>query len=194
MRKLVKSAGLVLLGVVLAGPLFFGSMKLMVATSTPEFCASCHEIQPAVQAWRMSSHVNNPKGLRATCMDCHLPPPEDTFNFFVMKAYHGTKDVIGHLRDGAENYDVQKARANMYAEVNNETCLRCHENVLFMPDKRGAMLAHRSVLYPRPGMEKKCVDCHYDLVHTARPAHQYSQTRAVPYQAKGLRTLYGSQL
>ena len=86
MRKLVKPVGLVLLGVVLAGPLFFGSMKLMVATSTPEFCASCHEIRPAVQAWRVSSHVNNPKGLQATCMDCHLPPPEDTFNFFVMTA------------------------------------------------------------------------------------------------------------
>ena len=65
---------------------------------------------------------------------------------------------------------------------------------LFEELERGAMLAHRTVLYPRPGYEKRCVDCHYDLVHTPRPSHQYSQTRAVPYQAKGLRTLYGDQL
>nr|WP_245628539.1 NapC/NirT family cytochrome c [Salidesulfovibrio brasiliensis] len=34
----------------------------MVRTSTPEFCASCHEIQAAYMAWKTSSHVNNPQG------------------------------------------------------------------------------------------------------------------------------------
>jgi cytochrome c-type protein NapC/trimethylamine-N-oxide reductase cytochrome c-type subunit TorC len=58
-----------------------------------------------------------------------------------------------------------------------------------MPYKRGAMLAHRSVLYARPGYEKKCVDCHYDLVHSERGLVMFRQTRKVPYQAKGLRPL-----
>ena len=37
------------------------------------------------------------------------------------------------------------------------------------------MLAHRDVLYPRPGYEKKCVDCHRNLVHNDRPLYRYKQ-------------------
>jgi cytochrome c-type protein NapC/trimethylamine-N-oxide reductase cytochrome c-type subunit TorC len=51
------------------------------------------------------------------------------------------------------------------------------------------MLAHRAVLYARPGYEKKCVDCHYDLVHSDRGLVMFRQTRQAPYQAKGLRQL-----
>lgn len=47
----------------------------MVRTSTPEFCASCHEIKPAVVAWRSSTHTNNASGVVVDCMDCHLPAP-----------------------------------------------------------------------------------------------------------------------
>ena len=42
-----------------------------------------------------------------------------------------------------------------------------------IPNKRGAMLAHRAVLYPRPGYEKKCVDCHRNLVHNAQAVYRY---------------------
>jgi hypothetical protein len=35
------------------------------------------------------------------------------------------------------------------------------------------MLAHRSVVYARPGYEKKCVDCHRELVHFRRPVYNY---------------------
>jgi cytochrome c-type protein NapC/trimethylamine-N-oxide reductase cytochrome c-type subunit TorC len=58
-----------------------------------------------------------------------------------------------------------------------------------MPDKRGAMLAHRTVIYARQGYEKKCIDCHYDLVHVDRGSVMYKQYRKAPYQAKGLRQL-----
>jgi hypothetical protein len=51
------------------------------------------------------------------------------------------------------------------------------------------MLAHRSVVYARSGYEKKCVDCHYDLVHSERGLVMFRQARKVPYQAKGLKQL-----
>jgi nitrate/TMAO reductase-like tetraheme cytochrome c subunit len=56
---------------VLAFPLFSMAYYTMIRTPTPEFCASCHEIKPAVVAWRSSTHVNNPQGVVADCMDCH---------------------------------------------------------------------------------------------------------------------------
>ena len=54
--------------------------------------------------------------------------------------------------------------------------MKCHRNLLYIPDKRGAMLAHRSVLYPRAGHEKKCTDCHKNLVHNQKDKHIYKQS------------------
>lgn len=187
MKRFLTVAILVGIGILIAFPLFGLSYYAMVQTSTPEFCSTCHEIKPAVQAWAGSTHVNNARGLVAECMDCHLPPPEHTFRFFTMKTYHGLKDVTFHLLRGAEGYDREKAREDMYQEVTNAVCLRCHRNVLYMPQKRGAMLAHRSVLHARPGYAKKCIDCHYDLVHNDPTALMYRHFRRLPYQAKGLR-------
>ena len=187
MKKFIKPAIFIVIGIVIAFPLFSISYYTMVRTSSPVFCATCHEIKPAVVAWRSSTHTNNDSGVVVDCMDCHLPAPVNTFDFFFAKTYHGIKDVAIHFF--ADEYDREKARNNAYAAFRNSECQKCHRNLLNMPYKRGAMLAHRSVLYARPGYEKKCVDCHYDLVHSERGLVMFRQTRKVPYQAKGLRPL-----
>ncbi len=187
MKKTIIACSLIVLGIVIAFPLFSMSYYTMVRTSTPEFCASCHEIKPAVVAWRSSTHTNNAAGVVVDCMDCHLPAPEDTFDFFFAKTYHGIKDVAIHFMTG--EYDREKARELAYTHFDNSQCQKCHRNLLHMPTQRGAMLAHRSVLHARPGYEKKCVDCHYDLVHSERGLVMFRQTRKIPYQAKGLRQL-----
>jgi cytochrome c-type protein NapC/trimethylamine-N-oxide reductase cytochrome c-type subunit TorC len=186
-KKAIKPAALIILGIIIAFPVFSITYYTMVRTSTPDFCASCHEIKPAVVAWRSSTHANNASGVVVDCMDCHLPAPQDTFDFFFAKSYHGVKDVVIHFLSGS--YDKEKARNHAYAAFDNRECQKCHRNLLHMPYKRGAMRAHRSVLYARPGYEKKCVDCHYDLVHSERGLVMYRQTRNVPYQAKGLKGL-----
>jgi len=187
MKKYIIGGSLVVLGVLLSFPIFSISYYTMVRTSTPEFCASCHEIKPAVMAWRSSTHTNNAAGVVVDCMDCHLPAPQDTLQFFYAKAFHGGKDVVKHFL--GSGYDRKAARELAYENFNNEVCQKCHRNLLHMPTKRGAMLAHRSVVYARPGYEKKCVDCHYDLVHSDRGVVMFRQSREVPYQAKGLRQL-----
>jgi nitrate/TMAO reductase-like tetraheme cytochrome c subunit len=60
--------------------------------------------------------------------------------------------------------------------IKNDQCLKCHRNLLYIPNKRGAMLAHRDVLYARPGYEKKCLDCHENLVHKPKPFYEYAET------------------
>jgi len=187
MKKYVIAATLIGAGILIAFPLFSMSYYTMVRTSTPEFCASCHEIKPAVVAWRSSTHTNNAAGVVVDCMDCHLPAPEDTFDFFFAKTTHGLKDVVAHFIGG--DYDREKARNNAYKSFDNSQCQKCHRNLLYMPYKRGAMLAHRSVVHARPGYEKKCIDCHYDLVHSERGLVMFRQARKIPYQAKGFRQL-----
>ncbi len=166
----------ILLGILIAFPFFSMTYYTMVRTSTPQFCSSCHEIQWAYNTWKTSTHVNNAQGFVADCMDCHLPAPHDTVNFFYTKALHGMKDVFAHLMmDDPGEYDHAKNRARAYATFKNDQCQKCHRNIAYLPTKRGAMLAHKQVLYPRPGYEKKCVDCHYDLVHNEREYYQYKE-------------------
>ncbi len=172
-KKYLLAAALVGLGIFIGFPLFSMGYYTMVRTSTPQFCASCHEIEFAYNTWKTSTHVNNAQGFVADCMDCHLPAPHNTFDFFYAKTFHGIKDVVVHFLGG--EYDHAKNRQAAYDAFDNEQCMKCHRNILNIPDKRGAMLAHRTVLYPRPGYEKKCVDCHRDLVHNPTPLYRYKQ-------------------
>ncbi|HIJ58013.1 MAG TPA: cytochrome C, partial [Deltaproteobacteria bacterium] len=62
MKKYLVSGLLVIIGILIAFPLFSISYYTMVRTSTPQFCASCHEIQFAYNTWKTSTHVNNAQG------------------------------------------------------------------------------------------------------------------------------------
>lgn len=172
-RSYLKALLLVALGIVIAFPLFSMTYYTMVRTSTPQFCASCHEIEYAYNTWKTSTHHNNAQGFVADCMDCHLPAPHDTIDFFYTKTLHGIKDIIVHFT--MEEYDREKNREKAYASFDNNQCRKCHRNILYIPNKRGAMLAHRSVVYALEGREKKCVDCHRDLVHTPTEVYRYKQ-------------------
>lgn len=185
MRRYVKPLLFVGLGLLLAFPVFSMTYYTMVRTSTPEFCSSCHEIEPAYQAWRTSTHVNNSRGVVADCMDCHLPAPHDTVDFFYKKTMHGIKDVVVHVMTGGHDYDRAEMREAAWKSIENDQCLKCHRNIENIPDKRGAMLAHRATLYARPGYEKQCTDCHRNLVHMDRGQYDYAQF-GLPYQATGM--------
>jgi nitrate/TMAO reductase-like tetraheme cytochrome c subunit len=182
MKRILVPALFIGVGIFIAFPLFSMTYYTMVRTSTPEFCASCHEIQAAYDAWKTSSHVNNAQGIVADCMDCHLPAPYDSYDFFYAKTFHGIKDIVAHFTAGTEAYDRTVNRERVYATMKNQQCQKCHRNILHIPDKRGAMLAHRTVLFPRPGLEKRCVDCHQRLVHVDRGQYSYKQFSG-PYRA-----------
>jgi cytochrome c-type protein NapC/trimethylamine-N-oxide reductase cytochrome c-type subunit TorC len=178
LRRPLRPVFWTLFGLVISFPIFSMTYYTMVRTSTPGFCSLCHEIQPAYDAWRSSTHANNGQGIVADCMDCHLPAPHDTYNFFFAKTVHGIKDVFAHFTGGDATYDRAVMRERAYDDLKNEQCQKCHRNIVNIPNKRGAMLAHRAVLYPRPGYEKKCTDCHRNLVHVDRPQIAYKQYAA----------------
>ena len=182
-KRLIRPAIFIILGILIAFPIFSMTYYTMVRTSTPHFCALCHEIQYAYNTWKTSSHSNNAQGLVADCMDCHLPAPQRTYDFFYAKTAHGIKDVVMHFV--SDEYDHQKNREKAWATIADDQCMKCHRNLLYIPDKRGAMLAHRSALYPRPGYEKRCLDCHKNLVHNPRTAYDYKQYKE-HYRGVGL--------
>ena len=183
MKKLIKPVLILVVGIIIAFPLFSLTYYTMVRTSTPQFCASCHEIRFAYDTWKTSSHANNAFGFVADCMDCHLPAPHDTLDFFYAKTAHGLKDIFVHFT--MDEYDHRENREKAWTSIKNAQCMKCHRNILHIPDKRGAMLAHRAVVFARPGEEKRCLDCHKNLVHNPRPNYDYQQYRG-PYRGLGL--------
>ena len=172
-RRAVAAAG-VLAGL---GALAFAlSHRLMMATSTPSFCASCHEIEPAHRSWLMSSHRANKRGVVVKCIDCHLPEPSQFVPFFWVKTRHGLRDLYAHFL--GDEYDREQAKRRARAAIPNSRCQRCHEDLLATGMTRGAMLAHRAVLYPkREGYEKTCHQCHENLVHKPQAYYQQASAR-----------------
>jgi len=57
MKKILKPILYIVLGIIVAFPLFSLTYYTMVRTSTPQFCASCHEIEFAYNTWRTSTHI-----------------------------------------------------------------------------------------------------------------------------------------
>jgi cytochrome c nitrite reductase small subunit len=161
---------LVLLGILLGIPLFSLTYTAMIRTSSPQFCSLCHEIKPAYDSWLTSTHYYNEHGVVARCMDCHLPPPEHLWQFYYGKTLHGARDIFVHFF--GEEYDREENREKAYKNIENSSCMKCHSNLIYSPMSRGAMLAHRTVLYPRPGYEKRCTDCHQNLVHTPKASYE----------------------
>ncbi len=139
----------------------------MNISSKPTFCVYCHEMAPAYDSWKTSSHYSNKAGVVVDCGDCHLPNHKDTFRYMAAKAYVGARDVFLHFLGG--EYDQEEMRQKVYAEIKDERCLKCHANLLGIPDNSGARVAHQASLYPEAGQEiKRCTDCHRNLVHVKK--------------------------
>ncbi|MDY6974534.1 MAG: NapC/NirT family cytochrome c [Thermodesulfobacteriota bacterium] len=100
------------------------------------------------------------------------------------KTAHGIKDIYVHFTQDMSQYDHALKKEKAYASFKNEQCRKCHGNIINIPDKRGAMVAHRDVLFARYGYVKKCIDCHHNLVHMTRDAYAYKQYQDA-YQGLG---------
>ena len=59
-------------------------------SSRPNFCGTCHAMQPMVKSYRDNSHGgNNLRGITAACTDCHVSH-ENLFAHFIGKAKSAT--------------------------------------------------------------------------------------------------------
>ena len=63
------------IGGVLGAAAIIISLSVNHATSTDAFCTSCHSMAPKVTDphYLQSKHISNPKGVRPSCGDCHIP-------------------------------------------------------------------------------------------------------------------------
>lgn len=144
----------------------------LYATSTNEFCVSCHEMSEFVYPeYQQSHHYTNAAGVRAGCADCHLPKP-----FFLKmkrKIQATLVEVPGHLAgviDTREKFEAHRwtMAQSVWAEMRENdsiTCRSCHSRdamALDLQDRR-ARRRHTQEYYEESG--KTCIDCHTGVAH-----------------------------
>lgn len=147
-----------------------GSTVLLV-TGTEEFCAmSCHEMTDNVYAeYKGTVHDINKTGVRATCVDCHVPRTGIPLYF---RKINAARDLWGHFVTGsidtkekfeAKRYEMAKRVWVYMKQSDSRECRACHNIDKMDPEKTSEKAQRRH----RKGKDEKmaCIDCHYAIAH-----------------------------
>ena len=134
---------LVLVAAALGAFIAFGPPRLYAKSETPQYCGSCHVLEPEYEAWFHSGAHS-----RITCVDCHLP--NDTFaRHLVWKTLDGVKDTV-RFHTGMVSQDIRLSEHG--AKVVQENCQRCHaETVVRVNEDRQCWTCHRRISHKQVG-------------------------------------------
>jgi nitrate/TMAO reductase-like tetraheme cytochrome c subunit len=129
------------------------SSTFVEATSQPEFCITCHVMQPYFDAWRASTHN------KVSCVICHVPPGvEGTIKHKFMAFSMLANYVTGLYK-----------RSKPWAEIDDASCLRegCHQTRLLKGKEnfKGVIFDHEPhLLNVRRDRQLRCTSCHAQIV------------------------------
>ncbi|MCC7011231.1 MAG: cytochrome c3 family protein [Planctomycetes bacterium] len=121
-------------------------------TAQPEFCNSCHIMEPYFKSWQDSSHAN------VACIDCHYEPG-------AVETLEGKFKALSQLA----KYVTRTQGTKPWAEVSDASCMRtgCHSvRMLDGPVSFGRVdFDHRQhLLESRRGRRLRCTSCHSQIV------------------------------
>jgi nitrate/TMAO reductase-like tetraheme cytochrome c subunit len=138
-----------------------GALGFAEYSMQPDFCRSCHLMEPYYQAWHTSTHKGVP------CTDCHFEPGlENTLKGKWQASTQAIKWATGTYG------------SKPHAEVRDSSCMRsgCHEQRLLegrvkwdVPSVRGGHVTINFDHAPhlggeRRGKQLRCVSCHSQIV------------------------------
>ena len=140
----------------------------MDATSTEEFCVSCHSMETPLEELKQTVHWSNSSGVRATCPDCHLPHDKTAKYARKMQA---SREVLAEL-SGKYNEEgsFEEHRAEMaerewarFAANGSKECKNCHSYDRMNFEKMSK--AAQKAMKPAAERNQSCVDCHKGIAH-----------------------------
>ncbi len=135
-----------------AAALFFGFLEY---TQRPQFCVTCHYMEPYYKSWQESSHN------QVNCLKCHYPPG---FKSVVRAKIVALSQVVQYV---TKTYGTKP-----WAEVEDASCLRsgCHETRLlagtvpFGPDGTIRFDHSHHLKDLKRGKQLRCTSCHAQIV------------------------------
>lgn len=177
-HKLATPSQLALGTLVLAGGLL-GALGViafdtsMEATSTDDFCVSCHELRDnALAEFVGTAHHTNATGKVATCGDCHIPRE---FVPKMIRKVRAAGEVYHHLLgtiDTPEKYDEQRMWMatktwDYMTDRDSQECRNCHDEAAWDL----ALQSEKAREYHSEALSrgKTCISCHKGLAHKLPP-------------------------
>ncbi len=140
----------VFLLILVFGGMVFGTVEGWHYASSPDFCRSCHHMEPYWQSWSRSTHKH------VQCIGCHFEPG-------LGNEFHAKFQALKQLASAVTGMYSSRP----FAEVSDRSCLRsgCHstrglgKEVEF--SKRGVFFDHPKHLGELPfGIKLACISCH----------------------------------
>lgn len=162
---------LLFIGTVVGAVAVIGTQVSLAVTGTDEFCGTtCHSHQKFVYPdHKLSLHYANRTGVRAMCVDCHVPHSYPAKLFY--KAEAGLTDAFAELRGTIatqEKFDKERWRlANIVWDEmranNSANCRSCHDPAAWDSKKQSedAVKQHKKFVAGKA----TCIDCHTGVAH-----------------------------
>ena len=162
---------LLLVGLVLGAVTVVGTQVAVAVTGSDEFCGTaCHSHAKFVMPeHQLSAHYANRTGVRAMCVDCHVPHTYPAK--LVYKAKAGITDALAEMRgviSTQEKFDKERWRlANIVwdemRDNNSANCRTCHNPAAWDAKKQSedATKQHKKF----SAGKATCIDCHTGVAH-----------------------------
>ncbi|MFQ5843808.1 MAG: cytochrome c3 family protein [Planctomycetota bacterium] len=150
LRRLLALSPIVIAAVVSVGG--GGTYVVLEVTTRPQFCTTCHIMEPYYESWKSSSHRD------VTCVDCHYEPG-------LLETFEGKFKALSQLA----KYVTGTEGTKPWAEVSDSSCMRsgCHSERLLEGEVSFGRIRfdHRPHLIRlRRGKELRCTSCHSQIV------------------------------
>ncbi len=149
--------------------------------STDQSCMICHMHPHVEDSWKLSTHVNNGSGVKVHCIDCHLPPRNNTWDHYTAKLKLGLKDTWGYLtKDSADiDWDMKSQLEYAVKYIPNESCIECHQNLFPQGINQDGITAHLYYEENEKKLDLQCISCHLDVGHY-NPNYTHSKMTGIP--------------
>ncbi len=175
-KGFILSIGIVI-GIIIVASLYQASVYF----STNESCMMCHVHPHVNESWKLSVHVNNGSGVMVDCIDCHLPPSNDTWAHYTAKMSLGIKDVWGYLTKDTADINWERKSELEYAVkyIPNESCVKCHQDLFPQGITDEGIIAHLHYDENVEELDLQCISCHLDAGHY-NPNYSHGQMVGIP--------------
>ena len=179
---------LVVVGLVVGVVGVIGTQVAVAMTGSDEFCGNaCHSHAKFVYPdHKQSVHYNNRTGVRAMCVDCHLPHTYPAK--LIAKTKAGVVDMLAEMRgtiSTQEKFDKERWRlANLVWDEmkadNSANCRSCHDPAAW-DDKKQSDDAKKGHKKFNAG-KATCIECHTGVAHK-EPEEPKAEPKAAPAAA-----------
>lgn len=131
-----------------------GLLVFFKFSTSPQFCKSCHIMEPYYKSWKNSKHN------KVVCVDCHYPPEKP--QTLLWKKFQALSQIV--------KYVTRTYSSKPFAEIDDSACLRegCHAKRLL----EGKLIFGKGIKFDHKlhltqalgGKQLRCVSCHSQIV------------------------------